>query len=52
VATRHQVEATEVGITIPDRLEFHLNRSELFRIEIRDLYERWDKALEEMLEPR
>jgi hypothetical protein len=52
VAHQHHVEAAVVGMTIPDHLEVYLNRSELFRIEIRDLYERWDKALEEMLEPR
>jgi phosphoribosylformylglycinamidine synthase len=50
VAQRHQVEASMIGSTIPDRLEVCLNRVELFQVEIRDLYERWDKALEEMLE--
>jgi phosphoribosylformylglycinamidine synthase len=52
VAQRHQVEALVIGSTIPDHLEVHLNRAELVRVEIRDLYERWDKALEEMLEPQ
>jgi phosphoribosylformylglycinamidine synthase subunit PurL len=52
VAQRHQVEATVIGSTIPDRLEVHVNRAEMFRVEIRDLYERWDKALEEMLKPQ
>jgi hypothetical protein len=52
VAKRHQVEAIVIGSTIPDHLEVQLNRTELFRVEIRELYERWDKALEEMLEPR
>jgi phosphoribosylformylglycinamidine synthase len=52
VAQRHQVEASVIGSTIPDRFEVHLNRAELYRVEIRDLYERWDKALEEMLEPQ
>jgi phosphoribosylformylglycinamidine synthase len=52
VAQRHQVEAQVIGSTVPDHLEVQLNRAELFRVEIRDLYERWDKALEEMLEPR
>jgi len=52
VAQRHQVEASVIGSTISDHFEVHLNRAELFRVEIRDLYERWDKALEEMLEPQ
>jgi phosphoribosylformylglycinamidine synthase subunit PurL len=52
VAQRHRVEAAVIGSTIPDRLEVQLNLAEVFRVEIRDLYERWDKALEEMLEPQ
>jgi phosphoribosylformylglycinamidine synthase len=52
VAQRHKVEAAIIGVTIPDRLEVYLNQAELFRVEIRDLYERWDKALEGMLEPQ
>jgi phosphoribosylformylglycinamidine synthase len=52
VAHRHHVEAPVVGETVPDHLEVHLNRSQLFRVAIRDLHERWDTALEEMLEPQ
>ncbi len=52
VAQRHQVEAAVIGSTIPNRLEVHVNHAELFHVEIRDLYERWDKALEEMLKPQ
>jgi phosphoribosylformylglycinamidine synthase len=52
VAQRHHVEALVIGTTIPDYLEVHLNRSQLFRVAIRDLHRRWDTALEEMLEPQ
>jgi phosphoribosylformylglycinamidine synthase len=52
VAQRHHVEAPVVGETVPDHLEVHLNRSQLFRVAIRDLHKRWDTALEEMLEPQ
>jgi phosphoribosylformylglycinamidine synthase len=52
VAQRHHVEAPVIGETISDDLEVRLNRSQLFRVAIRDLHQRWDTALEEMLEPQ
>jgi phosphoribosylformylglycinamidine synthase len=52
VAQRHHVEAPVIGETIPGHLEVQLNRSQLFRVAIRDLHQRWDTALEEMLEPK
>ncbi len=50
VAESCGVEAVKVGETIVERLEVWLNGRQLFSVPVRELQERWDTALEGILE--
>jgi phosphoribosylformylglycinamidine synthase subunit PurL len=49
IAAKHDVPADVIGKTIPDRLQIRLTGRSMADLAIHDLYQTWDRALEEAL---